>query len=104
MIYIFWTCRDRAEAREVIRGLLEKRLAACATLIPNVESMYLWKGRVEEGVEVKVILKTKKALFEDARDYILKNSSYEIPEICEVEVGRANPLYLQWILEETAKN
>lgn len=104
MIYVFWTCRDLEEGRRVARGLLERRLIACASLIPHVESIYRWEGKIEQGNEVKALLKTRRELFEGVREYIIEHCSYEVPEICEVHVERGNPPYLKWIMNETDVN
>ena len=100
MIYIFWTCANSDEAKKIARGLLEKKLIACASIIPGVESIYRWEGNIEESQEVKVILKTKKERFADIRDYILKHGSYQVPEISAVKVEIANPKYLEWLNTE----
>lgn len=101
MIYIFWTCRDAEEAKRVARVLLEKRLIACASILPQAESLFRWEGKIEEAREAKVIMKTRKELFEQAAEVIRKLGSYETPEIVEVEAGRANPAYLDWLMKET---
>jgi periplasmic divalent cation tolerance protein len=58
IVYLFWTCRDKTEAKKIIYNLLEKHLIACASILPEVESIYRWEGKIEESREVKVILKT----------------------------------------------
>lgn len=88
------------EGRRVARHLLERKWIACASLIPHVESIYRWEGKIEQGNEVKAILKTKKELFATVRDYIIEHCSYEVPEICEVRVDQGNPAYLKWVLDE----
>jgi periplasmic divalent cation tolerance protein len=101
MIYIFWTCQSREEAKKIVRLLLDQRLIACASLLPEVESLYRWKGKVEEGREVKVILKTQAKYFEPICAVIGQHGSYEVPEIAQVEVGMCNPRYLAWVMDET---
>jgi len=101
MIYIFWTCRNKTEAKTIIRALLEKRLIACSSIFPEVESIYRWQGKIEESVETKVIFKTQAIHFEAVRAYISANCSYEVAEIVQVEVSRANPTYLSWVVAET---
>ncbi|HSX04190.1 MAG TPA: divalent cation tolerance protein CutA, partial [Rhabdochlamydiaceae bacterium] len=54
-IYINWTCRNLEEARKVARHLIEKKLVACANIIPHIESLYLWNDKIETDQEVKVI-------------------------------------------------
>lgn len=102
MIYIFWTCATRTEARTVIDQLLEKRLIACASILPEVESVFRWKGKIETASEAKVILKSQSEHFEKIRALILEKGSYEVPEIVEVPVHRVNPSYLQWLSAETS--
>jgi len=100
MIYIFWTCRDQAEAKKIIHGLLDKRLIACASIFPEVESIYRWEGKVEESREVKVVLKTLAERFDAIQSYIQVHCSYEVPEILQVDVVQGNPRYVSWVLQE----
>lgn len=100
MIVIFWSCRNKEEAKTIINDLLEKRLIACASIFP-VASHYIWKNKMQENVEMKVMLKTVKQHFEEIQSYILKKCSYEVPEILQVDVVNANSQYLTWVIDET---
>lgn len=102
VIYIFWTCRDKAEAKKIIHGLLEARLIACASILPEVESIYRWEGKIEESREAKVILKTLQNHFDAIRQYILSHCSYEVPEIVQIEVAGGHAAYLSWVLQEVS--
>jgi periplasmic divalent cation tolerance protein len=101
--YVFWTCKELAEAKQIVYGLLEDRLIACASILPEILSMFHWEGEIEEAKEVKVILKTKKIKFEIIRTYIADRCSYQVPEILEVPIENGNPPYLQWIDQELKK-
>lgn len=101
IIYIFWTCRNKQEARRIVYALLDKRLIACASLLPEVESIYRWEEKIEEIQEVKVILKTSVGNFHRVQEYILEHCSYEVPEIVQVDIVKGNPSYLNWVLQET---
>jgi periplasmic divalent cation tolerance protein len=101
MIYIFWTCKNKEEAKRIIFGLLDKHLVACASILPEMESIYRWKGKIEEGKEVKVILKTQAERFDSICNYIVENGSYRVPEILQVDVPKGNPCYLSWVKDET---
>lgn len=98
-VYVFWTCRDRAEAKKIICELLDNNLIACASIIPEVESMYRWKGKIEESIEVKVILKTLKKYFEEVEQCISSRCTYEVPEIVQLAVQDGYKPYLSWIIE-----
>lgn len=102
MIYIFWSCRNKTEAKQIIHALLNKKLIACASILPEVESIYRWEGVIEEGSEVKVILKTLARHFEAVQHVIQTQCSYEVPEIVQVAVAQGNARYLAWVAHETA--
>jgi len=97
-IQIQWTSESLQEAREIAKALVEKRWVACANVLPHVESFYLWEGKLEEGKEVKVFLKTSEANFGKVRDYILAHASYDVPEIAQLPITAANPEYVSWLL------
>ncbi len=69
LIYVFWTCQDKQEAKKIIRALLDQRLIACASILPEIESIYRWEGKVEESQETKVILKTMSKHFNAIQSY-----------------------------------
>ncbi len=101
IVYLFWTCRDKSEAKKIIYGLLEKHFIACASIFPEVESIYRWEGKIEEGREVKVILKTVASNFDAIRNHILSQCSYEVPEIVQINIADGHLPYLSWVIEET---
>lgn len=102
VVYVFWTCREKTEAKRVIYALLEKKWVACASILPEVESMYRWEGKIEHAHEVKVIFKTVSNHFDLICDYIIRHCSYQIPEVVQLKISQGNPFYLSWIFEETA--
>jgi periplasmic divalent cation tolerance protein len=102
-IEIHWTCAALEEARQIVRKLLEKRLIACANIIPHVESHYLWEGKLEQADEVKAILKTRGAHFPAVREMIEKECSYDVPEVTQVMIDAANPSYLHWLEQSTSR-
>lgn len=94
---ILWTCATLEEARRICRELVEKKLVACANIIPHVESIYFWEGTVENGNEAKVFLKTLDSHFEQVRDYIKEHCSYDVPEVSKIAIDAGNPDYLNWV-------
>ena len=98
MIYIFWSCKDEVEAKNIIHTLLNQKLIACASIFP-VESIYRWEGKIDEDKEIKVILKTDSKHFKEINTYIQDNCSYDVPEIVQVDVANGNPEYLKWVNE-----
>lgn len=100
LIYIFWSCKDKPEAKKIIHQLLEEKLIACASIFPHVESIYRWESNIEESQEVKVILKTAAFHFKAVQKCILKMCSYQVPEIVQVNIADGNPDYLAWVQTE----
>lgn len=89
------------EAEKVIRGALEARLAACAQRTP-IQSDYWWQNKLVHAHEVEVKFKTRGALVEALKAYILNNHTYKTPQIVVYEITGGNPSYLRWIDDETA--
>jgi periplasmic divalent cation tolerance protein len=87
------------EASRLARALVEERLAACVNVLPDVHSVYRWRGAVEESDEILLVAKTTAASFERLRDRVLAMHSYEVPEIIALPIERGNPEYLRWIEE-----
>ena len=103
-LLVHWTCASLEEARKISSLLVEKQLVACATLIPNVESVYRWEGKIEHEKEVKVVLKTVHSLFAAVRDFILAECSYDVPEILATAVEDGHKDYLKWLQESVKQS
>ena len=94
---IYATASSLEEAREISRSLLEKKLIGCANIIDRVESMYRWKGKVQQDHEVLFILKTTEEKYPLAIEEIRRMHSYETPCVLEVPIARGDLKYLQWL-------
>ncbi len=84
-------------ARKAVRLLVEERLIACGNLIMGVESIYEWKGKIENANEVMVIAKTTADRAEAAMARLRALHPYEVPEILLVPVTTGWPDYLAWV-------
>jgi periplasmic divalent cation tolerance protein len=96
---VLTTCGSLEEARHIAQALVERRLAACVNLVPNVESFYRWKGEVESSTEALLIIKTTADAFERLRAALVELHSYEVPECVELTVTDGSAAYLDWIGE-----
>ncbi|MDD6224519.1 MAG: divalent-cation tolerance protein CutA [bacterium] len=94
------TFRDRKEASKVMKILLKKRLVSCCQLIPIISS-YHWRGKIEHHDEVLLQMKSRKSLYQEIEQEILKLHSYETPQIVMYDIIDGFPHYLDWIEEET---
>lgn len=96
------TAGSEEEARKIAHHLVEQRLAACVNIVPRIESVYRWEGKVESNREYLLLIKTSSAMFPEVRDAILELHSYELPECVEIAVENGSSEYLQWV-EESLK-
>ncbi|MGA2414377.1 MAG: divalent-cation tolerance protein CutA [Candidatus Sulfotelmatobacter sp.] len=99
---VLTTAGSEAEAKKIARALVERHLAACVNIVPQISSIYRWQGKVEEAQEWLLIMKTTAQAFERVCDAVAELHSYELPEcIClAIEDGSSN--YLRWIEESVA--
>ena len=100
---IFVTAASDQEAGLIGRTLVEEGLAACANIIPQIRSIYRWKGEIWDERETLIIVKSREDLFEKIRSRVRELHSYEVPEITAIKLERGDAAYLQWIEEVTAK-
>jgi periplasmic divalent cation tolerance protein len=102
-IAIFTTTPTKADARRIVRELISSRLAACASILPRVESVFRWKGKINNEPEFLVIVKTQRSFFRDVAKQIEKLHPYEVPEIIALPVSNGSSKYLKWVKENTSK-
>jgi periplasmic divalent cation tolerance protein len=77
--------------------LVEKQLAACVQMLPEIESVYRWQGKVERQREVLLIVKTTAARFEELEREVRAIHSYETPEIVALQLTAGSIPYLEWL-------
>lgn len=85
------------EAARIGRALVEERLAACATLVPGVQSIYPWKGVIESSVETLLVLKTSASQIAALETRLHELHSYETPEFLVLDVDGGSRGYLDWL-------
>ncbi len=101
-VCILTTAPDLPTARKLSRSLLKNKLAACISLIPLIESSYVWKGKIEKSKEVQLLIKTRAKLFNKIEKFFLKNHSYEVPEMIQLPITAGSAAYLKWVQNSTA--
>ena len=98
---VFITAPGLEVARELSAGILERRLAACANLVPGVESHYWWEGKVCNEAEVLMILKTTENRLAELEAHVLEAHPYDTPEFVTWPIARGSKKYLDWLTENT---
>lgn len=100
---VFITTSSYEEARKIADALVSRRKAACVNIVPKVNSIFRWKGKIEDAEESLLVVKTRAKLFPDVVSTVKGIHSYEVPEIIALPIVEGNPDYLQWIDMETEK-
>lgn len=98
---VYVTAPGMDEAQALARLAVERRLAACANILPGMRSLYWWRGRMESAEEVVLLLKTTEALVEVLMQALTDAHSYDCPCVVSLPIESGNPAFLQWIEEET---
>src|SRR5262249_23178890 len=94
---VFVTAPNLRTARMLAKAALTRRLIACANLIPKLESHYWWKGKIETGNEVLMVLKTRSSKLTALERLILAEHPYDTAEFIVSPISRGSKRYLDWI-------
>ena len=101
-VIVYITTKDEDEARKIGESLVKEKLAACINVIPGIESIYWWKGKVERNKESALIVKTKKELAGKVMEKVKKLHSYDTPSVDVIPITEGNKECFEWI-EESLK-
>jgi periplasmic divalent cation tolerance protein len=94
---VFTTFPNAEKAAEAAKTLVQERLIACANLIPQVRSIYRWKGELCDESEVLVVMKSMPQRFNELERRLKELHPYEVPEILQLDVQKAHGPYLEWV-------
>ncbi len=100
-VVVFVTVPSEKEGVFLGRTLVEQRLVACATLIPNVRSIFQWEGSISEEQECLLVLKSRTEVYDALEAAVKAHHSYDVPEIIALPILQGSAEYLSWIREMT---
>lgn len=99
---VLTTAASEEQARSIARALVDRRIAACVNIIPQITSIYRWQGEVEEASEWMLIVKTTAADCDSVRQAIAELHSYDLPECICLAIEDGSPAYLEWIADSVS--
>jgi len=96
-VVILITTASEDEAHSIAEQLLNQKKAACVNIVPRVDSLFWWHGKLDSAQESLLIVKTKASLFPEIVKIVKKAHSYEVPEIIGLPIIAGNEDYLKWL-------
>ncbi|MBI3324231.1 MAG: divalent-cation tolerance protein CutA [Candidatus Omnitrophica bacterium] len=102
VVVVFLTCPSTKVARRIAQTLIAQRLAACVNILPGVDSVFWWEGKVDRARETLLIIKTTRARFRELQPAVRRSHPYDVPEILALPVAVGSPAYLDWVVASVA--
>ena len=100
-IVVFMTAANGEEATRLAEMLVGAHLAACVQILPEIESVYRWQGKIERSSEVLLLVKTTRGKFDELEREVRALHSYDTPEIVAVPIVTGSAPYLEWLNQAT---
>ena len=97
------TVDGQSKAEKIARSLVSERLASCVNILPQILSIYRWKGQIETEPETLLIIKTRGDRVDEVINRVAAIHPYEVPEVISLPIEKGYKPYLDWILAETSE-
>ncbi len=96
-ILVLLTAANGEEAARLAEMLVAEHLAACVQILPAIESIYHWQGKIERQAEVLLLVKTIRSKFSQLEQEVRALHSYDTPEIVSLDITAGSAPYLEWL-------
>ena len=96
-IVVLITAGSEEEAHKIAKLLVKKKKAACVNIVPEVDSLFRWKDKIDSARECLLLIKTKASLFPEIVELVRRMHSYEVPEIIALPIIAGSEEYLKWL-------
>ena len=103
VLIAFSTFPDVETARTISNQLVTEKLVACANILPSVESIYRWQGKMESSAEALAFFKLDATRYPEFEEKLRSLHPYDVPEIISCKIDQGLPEYLSWVGESCAK-
>jgi len=97
MLIVLTTVPDNGLGESLAEAIVKSKLAACVQILPQMLSVYAWEGNVVKDQEHLLLIKTLPEKWEELRDFITANHSYETPEIVAIDAETVAEPYRKWL-------
>jgi len=96
-IIVLITAGSEEEAHRIAELLVKEKKAACVNIVPRVDSLFWWEGKIDSTRESLLLVKTKESLFPEKVELVKRMHSYEVPEIIALPIIAGSGYYLKWL-------
>ena len=96
-IIVLITASSEEEAHKIAELLVNEKKAACVNILPGVDSLFWWEGKIESAGESLLLVKTKASLFPEIVELVKRTHSYEVPEIIALPIIAGSEDYVKWL-------
>ncbi len=86
---------NKKAAKKIAKLLIKKKLAACVSL-KSINSIYEWKGKIEDVDEVEIIIKSKTQFKKALIVFLQEKLSYDVPQIIYKKF-KSEKKYINWV-------
>ncbi|XVE55584.1 hypothetical protein DITRI_Ditri03aG0170800 [Diplodiscus trichospermus] len=100
-IVVYVTVPNREAGRKLAESIVKEKLAACVNIVPGLESVYEWEGKINTDPEELLIIKTRQSLLEALTEHVKANHEYDVPEVIALPITGGSPQYLEWLKNST---
>jgi Uncharacterized protein involved in tolerance to divalent cations len=100
VLLVYITTPDQAESKRIAKILIEEKLAACANILPTIDSVYYWQGELKQNNESLLLLKTHREVFDSLMERAQELHPYDLPCIVALPLCHGIPGFLNWVAEE----
>ncbi len=97
-VFVLTTVGTAFDVAALARELVEQRLAACVNIIPRIESIYRWQGRVETDAEQLLLIKTTRERLDALRERLMSRHPYDVPEFVVIQPDEIAEPYRAWLV------
>ena len=98
---IITTTDSNKTANDIAEYLVKDNLSPCVQIVPNIQSVYRWKGTLEKSDEILLLIKTMPEKVQDCKELILKYHNYDVPELIVINGEILNDKYRGWFIENS---
>lgn len=96
-VVVLMTAANGEEAVRLADLLIGAHLAACVQILPQMESVYRWQGKIERQPEILLLVKTTRSKFDELEREVRALHSYDTPEIIALPIVAGSAPYLEWL-------